>query len=176
MSNYKLMQMEPTAEMVEAAEDAYMPFGDMDLALRMALLTAPDVQGEVGEGVPDARWLLDQYEAFIAAIPVGQENRTRGASAYNWHRAAKATLESLLAAAPDVHGEPVAYRVTGSYTDLPFKDESSAKAYCRGLLSGDPEGGYRITPLYAAPQPAPDVARLVEALEKEIRALAFELR
>lgn len=87
MNEFKTVPVEPTAEMVEAAEDAYMPFGDMDLAIRMALLTAPDV-----------------------------------------------------------HGEPVAYRVTGSYTDLPFKDESSAKAYCRGLLSGDPEGGYRITP------------------------------
>lgn len=58
MSNYKLMQMEPTAEMVEAAEDAYMPFGDMDLAIRMALLTAPDVQGEpVGwQFYQDGKW------------------------------------------------------------------------------------------------------------------------
>lgn len=46
MSEFKVMSMEPTAEMVEAAEEAYMPFGDMDLAIRMALLTAPDVQGE----------------------------------------------------------------------------------------------------------------------------------
>src|SRR5690554_4562546 len=36
--------------MVEVAEDAYMPFGDMEMAIRMAVLAAPAVQGEpVGE-------------------------------------------------------------------------------------------------------------------------------
>lgn len=46
MTDYKLVPVEPTPEMVSAAEDAYMPFGDMELALRMAILAAPDVQGE----------------------------------------------------------------------------------------------------------------------------------
>lgn len=46
MTDCKLVPMPPTREMVEAAEDAYMPFGDMDLAIRMAILAAPDVQGE----------------------------------------------------------------------------------------------------------------------------------
>jgi len=46
MSEYKLVPVEPTDEMVSAAEDAYMPFGDMDIALRMAVLAAPAVQGE----------------------------------------------------------------------------------------------------------------------------------
>lgn len=46
MSDYKLVPVEPTPEMVSAAEDAYMPFGDMELALRMAILAAPAVQGE----------------------------------------------------------------------------------------------------------------------------------
>lgn len=36
----------PTPEMVEATEDAYMTFGDMELAIRMAVLAAPAVQGE----------------------------------------------------------------------------------------------------------------------------------
>src|SRR5690606_41562935 len=50
MTDYKLVPVEPTPEMVEAAQDAYMPFGDMELAIRMALLAAPAVQGEpVGE-------------------------------------------------------------------------------------------------------------------------------
>src|SRR5690606_1721107 len=53
MTDYKLVPIGPTPEMVEAAEDAYMPFGDMELAIRMALLAAPAVQWEVGEGVPD---------------------------------------------------------------------------------------------------------------------------
>ena len=46
MSDYKLVPIGPTPEMVEAAEDAYMPFGDMEMALRMAVLAAPSVQGE----------------------------------------------------------------------------------------------------------------------------------
>lgn len=55
-----------------------------------------------------------------------------------------------LAATPT--GKPVAWRVTGNYTDQPFKDESSADAYMHGLLSSDPDGGYCKTPLYAAAQ------------------------
>lgn len=46
MSDYKLIRFEPTPEMNKAAEEAYMPFGDMDLALRMAILAAPAVQVE----------------------------------------------------------------------------------------------------------------------------------
>src|SRR5690606_27729729 len=46
----RLVPIDPAPEMVEAAEDAYMPFGDMELAIRMAVLEAPAVQGEpVGE-------------------------------------------------------------------------------------------------------------------------------
>jgi hypothetical protein len=50
----------------------------------------------------------------------------------------------------------VAYRVTGAYTDCAFTHKSSAEAYLSGLLSSDPDGGYQITGLYAAPTPAPD--------------------
>lgn len=46
MSKYKLVPLEPTPEMVDAAADAHMPFGDMDIALRMAILAAPSVQVE----------------------------------------------------------------------------------------------------------------------------------
>lgn len=35
---WKLVPVEPTPEMVSAAEEAHMPFGDMDIALRMAIL------------------------------------------------------------------------------------------------------------------------------------------
>ena len=37
---WKLVPVEPTEEMVSAAEEAHMPFGDMDIALRMAMLAA----------------------------------------------------------------------------------------------------------------------------------------
>ena len=44
---WKLVPVEPTPEMVIAAEEAHMPFGDMDIALRMAMLAAPaPVQAE----------------------------------------------------------------------------------------------------------------------------------
>jgi len=48
-------------------------------------------------------------------------------------------------------GQPVAYRVTGNYTDTAMTHKSSAESYCRGLLTTDPEGGYRVSPLYAEP-------------------------
>ena len=41
VDGWKLVPVEPTPEMVSAAEEAHMPFGDMDIALRMAILAAP---------------------------------------------------------------------------------------------------------------------------------------
>lgn len=38
---YALVPFLPTPEMVRAAEDAHMPFGDMELAVRMAIMSAP---------------------------------------------------------------------------------------------------------------------------------------
>lgn len=46
-----LVPVEPTPEMVSAAEEAHMPFGDMDIALRMAILSAPSTPATVqGDG------------------------------------------------------------------------------------------------------------------------------
>ena len=36
-----LIPILPTPEMVRAAEEAHMPFGDMELAVRLAILSAP---------------------------------------------------------------------------------------------------------------------------------------
>lgn len=47
---WKLVPVEPTPEMVSAAEEAHMPFGDMDIALRMAILSAPSAPAAVQEG------------------------------------------------------------------------------------------------------------------------------
>lgn len=66
MSNYKLVPIPPTPEMVEAAEEAYMPFGDMDLAIRMAILAAPDVQGE-----PVAVLLINEPERTERGLELG---------------------------------------------------------------------------------------------------------
>lgn len=40
---YVLVPVEPTAEMVAAAEEAHMPFGDMELALSAAIAARPEV-------------------------------------------------------------------------------------------------------------------------------------
>lgn len=55
MSDYKLVPVEPTAKMVEVAQEAYMPFGDMEMAIRMALLAAPTVQ----QPAPDVSGLVE---------------------------------------------------------------------------------------------------------------------
>lgn len=39
---YVLVPIEPTEKMIDAAADAYMPFGDMDLAIRLAILAAQE--------------------------------------------------------------------------------------------------------------------------------------
>ena len=58
MSKYKLVPMEPTPAMVQAAEDAYMPFGDMELAIQMAILEAPEVDQEpvAWQFFQDGKW------------------------------------------------------------------------------------------------------------------------
>ena len=75
MTKYKLVPMEPTPAMVQAAEEAYMPFGDMELAIQMAILEAPehpaDVVAPTDRGIDQSlardaaryRWLMrDDFE------------------------------------------------------------------------------------------------------------------
>ncbi|SFQ70506.1 hypothetical protein SAMN05216578_102285 [Halopseudomonas formosensis] len=72
MADCQLVPFPPTPEMVSAAAEAYMPFGDMELALRMAILAAPAVQGEpVGEvrfelGAPSSIFA----ELYSKSLPV----------------------------------------------------------------------------------------------------------
>jgi len=107
--------VEPTPEMIDAAAEAYMPFGDMALALQMGIVAAPAVQGE----------------------PVGY-----------------------------LHKRP---------ERIPCFFES----YDEAMLSG-----CEVVPVYNQPQPAPDVAglvqrpdvaRLVEALNKVMHCRYFVL-
>ena len=49
---WKLVPVEPTPEMVCAAEEAHMPFGDMDIALRMAILSAPSAPAAPAADAP----------------------------------------------------------------------------------------------------------------------------
>ena len=61
---WKLVPVEPTPEMVCAAEEAHMPFGDMDIALRMAILSAPSAPATV-QGVNQQ--LLEALEELMYA-------------------------------------------------------------------------------------------------------------
>ena len=57
-----MVPVEPTPEMVSAAEEAHMPFGDMDIALRMAILSAPSAPATV-QGVNQQ--LLEALEGMM---------------------------------------------------------------------------------------------------------------
>ena len=39
---WKLVPVQPTDEMIDSAEDAHMPFGDMHFAITSAILAAPE--------------------------------------------------------------------------------------------------------------------------------------
>ena len=40
-AGYALVPVEPSAEMVDSAQESYMPFGDMQLAIQLAIAAAP---------------------------------------------------------------------------------------------------------------------------------------
>lgn len=58
-AGYVLVPVEPTPEMVDAAHEAYMPFGDMALAIQLAIAAAPQAQARSGEpvGYTHASWI-----------------------------------------------------------------------------------------------------------------------
>lgn len=102
MSNYKLVPVEPTPEMVEAAESAHMPFGDMDLAIRMAILEAPVVEQEpvsVADALRQiAGWMDDGGPTYHEAEMIGME--IAGPTGCNSHqRCVKAAENAFLEAA-----------------------------------------------------------------------------
>lgn len=57
---YALVPVEPTPEMVSAAEEAHMPFGDMDIALRMAILSAPAAEQSAPDHIEDSLGMVEQ--------------------------------------------------------------------------------------------------------------------
>ena len=78
---WKLVPVEPTPEMVSAAEEAHMPFGDMDIALRMAILSAPSAPAkEQGVAMPELELQAAADEAFRAWEKAG--DRIPDARAY----------------------------------------------------------------------------------------------
>lgn len=80
----------------------------------------------------------------------------------------ESVIEDVLAAEPDVQGEPVAYAV--------FAENGNIRIWCADPAQGETlrlKYGDQVRPLYTAPQPVerqPDVAQLVEALVACARA------
>lgn len=106
MNDYKLVPVGPTPEMVEAAEDAYMPFGDMELSIRMAILAAPDVQGELmAWKEPAANWLREKAAAQHALNEQYPEHAKCYPTWKNWVLKLNWLADELSAGAAPTGGE-----------------------------------------------------------------------
>ena len=96
---WKLVPVEPTPEMVSAADEAHMPFGDMDIALRMAILSAPSAPATVqGDATKIDRPLIRNAISLL---------RLRRPVPPDVERVA-ADLEAMLDGLPTPAGEPSA--------------------------------------------------------------------
>lgn len=85
---YALVPFPPTPEMVRAAEEAHMPFGDMDIALRMAILAAAPVQ-PAAQGQPERVSVPVELAERLVARKTGES--------VDDEYAARAELRALLA-------------------------------------------------------------------------------
>ena len=96
-AGWKLVPVEPTPEMVSAAEEAHMPFGDMDIALRMAILSAPSAPATV-QGV-NAQ-LLEALEGMLLHIREPEsESEFQWPEHFKKQKAAFAAARAAIAAA-----------------------------------------------------------------------------
>lgn len=101
LDGFVLVPVEPTPEMVSAAEEAHMPFGDMDIALRMAILSAPSTPATV-QGV-NAQ-LLEALEAILPFIP-NTSAAEGGAARYSENVRAADKVRAAIDAARKGEGE-----------------------------------------------------------------------
>lgn len=148
MSNYKLIPAEPTAEMVEAAEEAYMPFGDMDLAIRMAVLTAPAVRGEPeGQAIELLARVQGWWQHTDGDMPASLEQ----------------DIATLLAAAPQpAEQKPVCPTCDGRGWSMDWQNEL-IRVTCSDC-AGSGKAEHSIT-VQESDSAEPDVSTLAEALE-----------
>lgn len=99
LDGFVLVPVEPTPEMVSAAEEAHMPFGDMDIALRMAIWSAPSAPATVqGDATKIDRPLIRNAISLL---------RLRRPVPPDVERVA-ADLEAMLDGLPTPAGEPSA--------------------------------------------------------------------
>lgn len=81
---YALVPVEPTPEMVDAAQEAYRPFGDMQLAIQLAIAAAPQ---------PVACEPLIRQMRYALALPCDRWNATQSRIVREAIAAADAWLE-----------------------------------------------------------------------------------
>lgn len=141
MSECKLVPVEPTPEMVEAAEDAYMPFGDMDLAIRMALLAAPAVQGEA-----DRARLRERFDEIEREI---MENKHTASSVFTQMRTD--VLYTAPQPAPAVQNKPMSFCEDAA---LSLAERTFSSEVDEQLAEDVIQYARRLHTLYATPQPA----------------------
>lgn len=78
-TGYQLVPTTPTPAMVEAAEAAHMPFGDMFAALQLGIMAAPD-------HIPDAAEMVEQTNGPLGeSCPFCAENETVITKYWNQH-------------------------------------------------------------------------------------------
>ena|SRR5690554_2346044 len=175
MSDYKLVPVEPTAEMAEAAQDAYMPFGDMNTAIMMAVLAAPAVQGEpvatihVDGSFVHVAWRIPApsrcaMDVYTAPQPAEQQPISAYActvpddcETLHW-RGQILSMNELVSVAQPAVDEEIHVHIEGrDVLTLPLASSGmSAPRFVVHVPARQP----------AEQQPAPDVAGLVEALEE----------
>ncbi len=111
---WKLVPVEPTPEMVSAAEEAHMPFGDMDIALRMAMLAAPAPVAE-----PASPWV-----AVSERLPKKGEDVQVYCDTSGEQMVAFSLGDGRFQFAVDLHGDAIACRPT-HWMPLPKSPEES---------------------------------------------------
>lgn len=151
-------QQEPVAYLQFRAAQQWSGIGGYDIEHAEWLETCQ--QHEIGDDKLPAFpvWTYPVSPEPVAAEPVKHTDDFAHFLSYSGLSGEPAdVLEKMRrafeAARPAETQQPVAWRVTGNFTDLPFKNESSADAYMSGLLANDPNGGYKKLPLFAAPLP-----------------------
>lgn len=73
-AGYTLVPVEPTPEMVDAAQEAYMPFGDMQLAIQLAIAAAPQP---------------------VACEPLSEAQREEIIEAVNWYNFPREVIDAV---------------------------------------------------------------------------------
>lgn len=158
MTDYILVPMEPTADMVEAARENHEGEPYLPVSLYKAMIAAaPAVQGEP---VAYAVFADNENIRIWCADPIQAETLRQ--------EYGEALQPLYTAPPPNEQGEPVAFCEDAA---LSLAERTFSAEVDEQLAEDIIQYALRLHTLYTAPQPAeqhpaPDVAALVEALER----------